>query len=216
MPMTLHDANSTPADPCSGRCLITFDDGLQSVYKYAFPSLEEFGFCSTIFCISGFYGKKSSWDIYSNNMHLNKSQIRHLSEKGHEIGSHTKSHAYLPFLNNKSIYSELFDSRSELEDITGCPVTSCSFPYGGWTPDIWKIAQDAGYSAATLYRNHSQATTGLFPVLGVQRFDSTNDIISKLTTKTTFSILRARSNLMAHFAKGTPMWKFRKEYLPNE
>lgn len=209
-PYTLNSISASPPDRKS--LLITFDDGLQSIFRYGLPLLEEYAFKATIFCLSGYYGAQSHWDVFSNNTHLDKEQIRTLHTLGHEIGSHTRTHAYLPFMPEKEVKKELVDSKAELEDIIGSAVTSLSFPFGGWNRDIWQIAREAGYEKATLYRNHALSDDTLYPVSGVYRFDSPEDILRKVNNRPPLSVVRARTAMMAHFAKGTPVWLFRKSY----
>ncbi|MBN1306771.1 MAG: polysaccharide deacetylase family protein [Chitinispirillaceae bacterium] len=212
--LTLHEAANVAA-PAEGEktLLLTFDDGLQSVHRHALPVLDFCDFRATVFCISGFYGKKSAWDVFTRNRHLTREEIRAIAQSGHEIGSHTCTHAYLPYLDDQSIGRELSESKMRLEDIIGKAVTSLSFPYGGWNRRIWEIARETGYSAATLYCGGDGDQKGLFPVLGVHQFDSVDDVLAKLATALPLSIIRARSRMMAHFARGTPIWKYRKEYV---
>ncbi|MBN1577513.1 MAG: polysaccharide deacetylase family protein [Chitinispirillaceae bacterium] len=212
--LTLHEAsNASALPPGEKTVLLTFDDGLQSVYRHALPLLDGCGFRATVFCVSGFYGEDSSWDIFPHNRHLTREEIRSIAQSGHEIGSHTCTHAYLPYLDDQSVRRELSNSKKLLENIIGKAVTSLSFPYGGWNQRIWEIAQETGYTAATLYRGHVGVLKGLFPVQGVHRFDSVDDVLAKLTTTRPLSLVRARSRMMTHFARGTPVWKYRKEYV---
>lgn len=193
--------------------LITFDDGLNSFYHYALPILEEFGLKATIFCLGTRFGEYSSWDIYPSNRHLGKNEIREISENGYEIGSHTMTHPYLPYLEDRLIKKELNNSKKMLEDITGKEVCSLAFPYGGWNRKIWDIAKESGYKAGTLYRGTIIENEKLFPVMGTYQFESVSDIIEKITTKKNISPVIARAKMMSHFARGTPLWKFRKDYL---
>lgn len=192
-------------------CLITFDDGMECVYTQVLPLLREFNFNSTIFCIAGFTGQTSSWDIFDGQKHMSKQQIRELSDSGHEIGSHTLTHANLPFLNDNDLERELKDSKKILEDITGKEIRTISFPYGSFNEHVWGKARESGYLSATLYRNHHRASSALFPVYGVYRFDKTCDIMDRLQ-KRRFSTSIATAILMSHFSKGTPVVKFRKNY----
>jgi peptidoglycan/xylan/chitin deacetylase (PgdA/CDA1 family) len=205
--------NASPTASANKPVLITFDDGLQSVYLHAHPVLERHGLKATVFCVGGLYGEKSSWDVFAGKRHLTREQIRNLATYGHEIGSHTCSHAYLPYLDDGSLRRELSDSKRRLEDIIGKEVTSLSFPFGGWNRHIWEIAQETGYRAATLYRGRGAPSEGLFPVEGVYRFDSVNDVLSKIILVTGISSIMARSRMMTHFARGTPIWKYRREYV---
>ncbi len=199
-------------DTIEKKCLITFDDGMECVYTQALPLLREVNFSSTIFCIAGFTGQTSSWDIFDGQRHLSKQQIRELSDSGHEIGSHTLTHANLPFLNNRDLEKELKDSKKILEDITGKEVKTISFPYGSWNEHVWKKARESGYLSATLYRNHHRISSELFPVYGVYRFDKPCDIMDRLQNRR-FSVSISTAILMSHFSKGTPVVKFRKNYL---
>jgi peptidoglycan/xylan/chitin deacetylase (PgdA/CDA1 family) len=212
--ITVRDAATGTGSSESGRkpLLLTFDDGLQSIFTHALPVLQHYGHRATIFCVAGFYGNASSWDIFSGNRHLTHREIVEIAAQGHEIGSHTCSHAYLPYLNDGDLYRELAESKTRLEEIISAPVTSISFPFGGWNGRIWDIARQVGYTAATLYRGNTPAGAPLFPVQGVYQFETVDDILDKLELHHPFSPVRARSVMMSHFARGTPVWKFRREY----
>lgn len=192
--------------------LLTFDDGLNTVYHHALPALQDAGMVATIFCVSGYLGNRSGWDVFNRNIHLTSDELREIAALGHEIGSHTHSHVNLPYLDTHAITEELQLSKRTLEDIIGREVTSLSFPHGGWSPKIWNIAQEIGYKAATLYRGRRHASQKLFPVQGVYQFDSIEDILVKIDPVCRFSSSRARAVMMSHFAKGTPIWKYRREY----
>jgi len=193
--------------------LLTFDDGFQCVEEHALPILDRENFKATIFCVTGFNGKMSSWDVYGNNLHLDNNAIRRIAQNGHEIGSHTSSHAYLPYLSDADLKTELETSKKILEDITGYPVTSISFPFGGINPRVWNFAQDAGYKYGTIYRDHKKnSAPDLFPVYGVYQFESADSIIHKINPENNISISRAVSVLLSHFSKGTPIWRLRDTY----
>ena len=191
---------------------ITFDDGFESFYSSAFPVLEANEMKVTVFPIAGYIGKLSLWDILPPQPHLNKEQIREISDHGHEIGSHTLTHANLTFLSDADIVRELADSKHLIEDITGKPVTSLSFPYGSWNKRVWEKAQEIGYQRGTCYRHHNKIIEGLVPVHGVYSFDAIQDVIDKATSKSSSLNTYARSRVMSHFAKGTPLWKFQSNY----
>jgi len=203
-----------PAEGLSGLSplLLTFDDGLDSVFHHALPVLETYGLKATVFCLGSHFGELSAWDIFTGNRHLTREQIRILVHKGIEIGSHTVTHPCLPYLDMQSIRKELTESKKTLEDITGYAVTSLAFPYGAWDKTIWQIALESGYTAATLYRGSPGTIPNLFPVSGVYRFDSPADILEKLKNTRLFSSVVARTRMMPHFAKGTPIWRYRKTY----
>jgi peptidoglycan/xylan/chitin deacetylase (PgdA/CDA1 family) len=203
----------TPTQLNDKQVLITFDDGLSSFYQYAFPVLYEIGIKTTIFCLGSNFNEFSTWDVYPRNLHLSKQEIREIADCGYEIGSHTMTHPCLPYLDDRSIKSELTDSRKALEDVTGTSITSLSFPYGAWNRKVWNIAKESGYSAATLYRGKMLHGESLYPVVGAYKYDTVEDIIEKIESRYPFSPVLAYSKMISHFSRGTPLWKYRKEYV---
>jgi peptidoglycan/xylan/chitin deacetylase (PgdA/CDA1 family) len=213
-PVTVANAFGTAGSGVteSKKICITFDDGCSSFYSRALPVLESLQFKSTLFPVAGYLGKSSTWDVLPSFPHLTVSELREVSDLGHEIGSHTMTHANCPYLSAKDLAAELGDSRKLLEDITGRNVTSLSFPFGSWNRRVWDIARENGYTCATLYRGHGHAATNLVPVYGVYRFDTPGSVLTKLNPKFPLSTTVALAKMMSHFAKGAPIWKFRKNY----
>jgi peptidoglycan/xylan/chitin deacetylase (PgdA/CDA1 family) len=205
--------NKAAHNDATGALVITFDDGYQNFYSQAFPILETHSIKVTLFPIAGFIGRASEWDVLPRQEHLNKTQLREISDHGHEIGSHTMSHANLTLLRTSDVEQELRDSKKMLEDIIGKPVTSLSFPFGSWNNRVWEIAQSVGYSQATGYRNHGRGQPGILPVCGVYSYDTIEDVLDKVFSSARFLNSVARARVTSHFSKGTPLWKFRKNYM---
>jgi peptidoglycan/xylan/chitin deacetylase (PgdA/CDA1 family) len=143
--------------------------------------------------------------------HLTKAEVREISSLGHEIGSHSLTHPNLTYLAEADLARELGDSKKLLEDITGKSVSAISFPFGSWNPRVWERARELGYTHGTLYRNHAGAA-GLFPVYGVYGFDTASAALTRLAPPYPVSLSLACAKIMSHFAKGAPLWKFRKNY----
>jgi len=158
---------------------ITFDDGLRSFYDRAYPMLEERGIKSTLFPVAGLIGKRGDWDVIGKPQHISATMLREISNSGHEIGSHSLTHANLVWLNYDELIKELRESKLILEDITGKAVRSLSFPFGSWNRRVWEAAKSVGYEYATAYRNHRRAPPEFLPVFGVYRFDSATDAINR-------------------------------------
>ncbi|MCL2689577.1 MAG: polysaccharide deacetylase family protein [Chitinispirillia bacterium] len=190
---------------------ITFDDGLQSFYDNAFPLLEEKNIKSTIFPVAGLVGKTGGWDVMGRTSHMSAAMLREIAMKGHEIGSHSLTHANLVWLGDDDLKKELCGSKAILEDITGIPVRSISFPFGSWNKRVWEMAKSVGYEYAAAYRGHRRVSPEILPVLGVYRFDSVSDIVDRMSPSPSLSKILAR--IMSHFSKGSPLVKFRKEYV---
>jgi peptidoglycan/xylan/chitin deacetylase (PgdA/CDA1 family) len=149
--------------------------------------------------------------------HMSASMLREIASSGHEIGSHSLTHANLVWLDDAELAKELRDSKAILEEITGTAVKSLSFPFGSWNKRVWEAAKSAGYEYATAYRGHKRAAAlpEILPVMGVYRFDSAVDIAWRFLTTDKSAAARCSrmtARIMSHFSKGTPVWKFRREY----
>ncbi|MHB1285377.1 MAG: polysaccharide deacetylase family protein [Leptospirales bacterium] len=140
-------------------CIITFDDGYLDNYEYAAPILEQFGFRATIFCVSSRIGKVTDWSndpLWGGIPLMDSGEIRELKTKGFEIGSHTRTHCDLGSLSIEDPLQarrEIFDSRSELEDLLGEKVASFCYPYGNLTNESVQWAREAGYHRARTVRH---------------------------------------------------------------
>ena len=135
-------------------CILTFDDGYLDNYEHAAPILEEVGFRATIFCVSDRLGRLTDWSEdpdWKGIPLMAEEEVRDLSSRGFEIGSHTRTHCDLGALSRTDPLQarrEIFDSRMELEDLLGKPVTSFCYPYGGWTETAIQWVREAGYRQA--------------------------------------------------------------------
>ena len=90
-------------------------------------------------------------------------EVRQLSQFGHEIGSHTCSHAILPQLPKKLLAYEIEHSKDQIEAEIGVPVTSLCYPNGDFNADCVRIARDSGYTnAVSTIWGHNKANDSLF------------------------------------------------------
>lgn len=152
------------------RICITFDDGYESVYHYAFPVLRQFGIPATVFINPLYIGQRNTWDVnigWLKFSHLNWDQVRALAQAGWEIGSHGLTHRDLTRLDDAELNRELSCSRSIIERRIGCPVRSISYPFGNADSRVCEMAAEAGYSAGFVMSRSSGtqmdiARTGIY------------------------------------------------------
>jgi peptidoglycan/xylan/chitin deacetylase (PgdA/CDA1 family) len=119
--------------------MLTFDDGYENNYTYAYPVLKEYNFPALIFVIVNKIGQEG---------YLRVEQIRQMQKDGIIIGSHTLNEKYLPDLNKVRLSEELCVSKERLDGITGGPVEFFAYCSGGYTIQAQKMLQDAGYVLA--------------------------------------------------------------------
>jgi len=96
---------------------------------------------------------------------LNRHQIREMAKCNISFGSHTLSHPILSSLSNEEIVTELSESKTIIEKLTGLPVNFLAYPNGkesDFSCDVKKIAKRLGYKAAltTIKVNNRLTTTG--------------------------------------------------------
>jgi peptidoglycan/xylan/chitin deacetylase (PgdA/CDA1 family) len=114
---------------------ITFDDGYQDFLHNALPILERLGFTATVFVISGLLGSTNDWEHGIEPKPtlklLEADEIREVSKRGIEVGSHTATHAWLPGLEPELLKEEVSNSRYTLSELLGHTVEGFCYPYGG-------------------------------------------------------------------------------------
>jgi peptidoglycan/xylan/chitin deacetylase (PgdA/CDA1 family) len=135
------------------RVALTFDDGYRSVADVAWPELRDRRFPATLYVVSRTLrsGRRFSWDASippGDAALIGRSALLDLAADGLSIGSHTRTHVYLPSVDPDRVRDEVGGSREELEDELGQPVTSFSYPQGGWNSSIRSLVARAGYETA--------------------------------------------------------------------
>lgn len=119
---------------------ITFDDGFYNNYKYAYPVLKKYNIPATIFVVIDNIGKPG-W--------LGWKEIKEMSDSGLiTIGSHTKSHPWLPDISENKAREEIADSKKILEEKLGRKADFFCYPVGAFDKKTQGIVKDSGYYCA--------------------------------------------------------------------
>jgi peptidoglycan/xylan/chitin deacetylase (PgdA/CDA1 family) len=122
-----------------GMVSITFDDGERATFINAAPMLDAAGLKSTNYIISGLVHSSGAVGI---------PEILDLQARGHEIGSHTRTHPDLTKLTPEQLRSELAGSRQDLHNLGVVSVQTFAYPWGRYNDAVIKSVRDAGYSSA--------------------------------------------------------------------
>lgn len=117
---------------------ITFDDGAYSDFNVASPILQKYGFSATFFITVNYIGTKGylGWD-----------DILKMSRMGMSIQSHSLNHVFLSDLDEKSLYTELSESKRLIEERIDKPVHYISLPGGFCSERVLSAAKQCGYKA---------------------------------------------------------------------
>ena len=127
--------------------ILTFDDGYEDNYTYAFPLLKKYGFSAVIFLVAEIKRRTNFWDAEEPQVPLlNNEQIREMSGAGIEFGSHTVTHLDLTQCPPDLIQKELIKSKKILEHRTGKDIISLAYPYGAVNERIKALTAEAGYT----------------------------------------------------------------------
>ncbi len=70
--------------------------------------------------------------------------LKKISEKGHEIGTHSATHPYMSKLSKMAIEKELTTSKEVIEQITGKKVTVFRPPYGDYNDLLIRTSNELG------------------------------------------------------------------------
>ena len=107
--------------------VITFDDGYRDFYTEALPVLRELQMTATLFVVTGLTGNSRS--RFKGKDCLTWTEVKELRANGIEVGSHTVTHPELKSMNLARIEDEIGRSKQTIEEETGEPVHSFSYPY---------------------------------------------------------------------------------------
>ncbi len=135
--------------------VITFDDGLESVYQKAFPVLQKLSLPATVFTVTGSVGLTNSWPGQPGEIPgfpmMTWEQIRELDRWGVEIGSHTVTHPRLDKIKRMEQSREILSSKSTLEKELDHPIHSFAYPYGDWNETSLSLVHENYANACTTY-----------------------------------------------------------------
>ncbi|MFC0226418.1 polysaccharide deacetylase family protein [Serratia aquatilis] len=134
--------------------VLTFDDGLKSVYRYAYPVLKNYGFRATAFIISSRIKRHpQKWDPDSLQF-MSISELREIQDvfdiQSHTHFLHRTGPNRKPILLSRSLHNIEFDferSRRALEQFNP-HVLYLSYPFGGYNQTAIQAAKDAGLHIA--------------------------------------------------------------------
>lgn len=133
--------------------VITFDDGYQDNYRYAYPILKKYGFTATIFVVTKTVGGINEFDynahIQPKNKMLTWNEIKEMDANGITIGGHTLDHVHLNKINPEEAKRQISESKIILEKELDKDIQYFCYPYGGYNQNVVEMVKESGYLVAT-------------------------------------------------------------------
>ena len=180
--LPLRDLPSALEDPDEPVACLTFDDGYLDNYEVTLEVLDRWDVKATFFLIASALGKRLPGP--SGEALMSADQARDLASRGHEVGSHTLSHADLSALPRDRQQAEIAESRRALEEQLSLQVSAIAYPFGRFGADAKALAREAGYVMAVTTREAMvppQPDWFALPRVSVNRGVGTVQFRAKLT-----------------------------------
>lgn len=173
--------------------LITFDDGYESVYDYAFPVSVRYRIPMVVFIVTARIGQKPQFAKY-----LSREEIKQMQDSGlWTLGSHThdfhteSTKIYAAFGGGKlnpvleELRKDLTTSSKCLEEITGVPTETIAWPFGKHNSEYTTIARLVGYKMHfTSLAGYNESGTNPYSIkrIPVSARDTADSVIRKCSS----------------------------------
>jgi peptidoglycan/xylan/chitin deacetylase (PgdA/CDA1 family) len=173
---------------------LTFDDGDEGFLHTVVPILERLGFSATVFVVVGLLGEENVWEFkYEPRPRLRiltPEDLREVSERGMEVGSHSMSHPRLASLEPEQLGQEVSASRRVLSEILGEEVEGFCYPYGSCDRAAIKAARGAGYTYACAWKVRFEHTYYDLPRIPISEKDTPLRFAAKLRIYSAYARLK--------------------------
>lgn len=120
--------------------VVTFDDGYDDNYNYAFQILKKYNIAGNFMIPTG---------LVENKGYMTWGQLKEMAGNPlMHIYNHTWSHASLGGASKDKIEYEITTANKQLEDNLGKRVTIFTYPYGSYNQLVIDVLKERGFTAA--------------------------------------------------------------------
>lgn len=191
--------------------VLSFDDGMKSVYTQALPVLKNFGFIAHLFLTTGVVGGSNRWPGQAPRMPkfdmLDWDQVEACHRAGMRVESHTNMHPDLRRVDAQTLEQECVTADEIIADRLGRRPRYFAYPYGYSTDQVRAFAR-IRYAASLTTELRFLSTSEDYTAL--PRIDSyylqspwTYRRLGTLTTRSHLTVRRLARRLKGRLARGT-------------
>lgn len=149
--------------------LLFFDDGLRSVYEYAFPLAKEYGVEFTVAFLP------SGREPYPSDGKMTWQELGEMKESGLiEVASHSFDHFDLTSLTQDELRYQLTASKEIIEENLG-PCPHLVAPYGKSDERVRQVAREVGYRSLFVHGRTVIKDDSLFDPFVIKRIAVSSD-----------------------------------------
>ena len=159
---------------------LTFDDGYTDFLEHAMPVLARHGMTATLYVVAGRLGGENAWDSGPRLGLVDADQVRAVADAGHEVGSHTLTHARLAGADPAVLAEEVAGSRRVLEDVLQAEVAGFCYPWGSFDGAATAAVRKAGYDHACVTGDYHPGDRFALPRAYVAPGDRAPHLLAKL------------------------------------
>ncbi len=161
--------------PVKKPVVLTFDDGWQNEYVYAFPLLTKYHLTATFFVFTNPINNK-------NPHYMTWDELRQMHTAGMTIGDHTVFHPYLSSLTPEQLRTEVLDAKATIEKEIGVPVTDFASPFGYSDEALTTLLKQSGFvTGRTTYKGVWHSADDQYALTGYLVHRDLKDFVYILT-----------------------------------
>jgi peptidoglycan/xylan/chitin deacetylase (PgdA/CDA1 family) len=159
---------------------LTFDDGYADFLHYAVPVLRRHGMTGTVYVVAGRLAGTNQWDDGPALDLMDATQVRAVAAAGHEVGSHTMTHARLAGADPDTLSAEISGSRRLLQDVLQAEVRGFCYPYGSFDAAAADAVRAAGYDHACVTGDYDPGDRFTLPRCYISPLDTGAHLMARL------------------------------------